>query len=98
MPAGESRIADAELYLGGVEVVHIRAYADREQFAENLELAGIPDAHDRYRYVLGSLATAPSGMTGIFIGWEQLVADLVSAGSSCERKPTASPLSNIGGL
>ncbi|WP_158299787.1 amino acid--tRNA ligase-related protein [Glycomyces paridis] len=75
-PDGGERIADAELYLKGIEVAHVRAYANRDQFEENLRLAGIEDAQERYGYLSEALESAPPGMVGMFIGWERLLTVL----------------------
>ncbi|MDA1360915.1 hypothetical protein O1R50_14890 [Glycomyces luteolus] len=73
---GNERIADAELYLKGIEVAHVRAYADRTQFEENLAKAGINDPNGRFGYLLDALESAPPGMVGMFIGWERLLTVL----------------------
>lgn len=73
---GNERIADAELYLKGIEVAHVRAYADRAQFEGNLGKAGITDPEGRFGYLLTALESAPPGMVGMFIGWERLLTVL----------------------
>jgi elongation factor P--beta-lysine ligase len=73
---GNERIADAELYLKGIEVAHVRAYADRSQFEENLGKAAITDPEGRFGYLLSALESAPPGMVGMFVGWERLLTVL----------------------
>lgn len=77
-------IADAELYLNGLEVVHVRGYADHSQFLENLQHAGLPNLRQRYDYLLPALETAPSGMVASFIGWERLIAVLMGLPSASD--------------
>ncbi|MFF7353193.1 MULTISPECIES: amino acid--tRNA ligase-related protein [Streptomyces] len=79
---GGECIADAELYLGGLEVIHIRGYADHAQFLENLQHAGLPNLRERYDYLLPALEAAPSGMVASFLGWERLVAVLLGLPSA----------------
>ncbi|MFQ6197695.1 amino acid--tRNA ligase-related protein [Streptomyces sp. NPDC000405] len=81
---GSECITDAEFYLGGLEVIHIRGYADRTQFLENLEHAGLPDLRRRYEYLLPALEKAPSGMVASFIGWERLIAVLLGLPSASD--------------
>ncbi|MEU7575462.1 amino acid--tRNA ligase-related protein [Micromonospora sp. NPDC049240] len=81
---GSEFITDAELYLGGLEVVHIRGYADHDQFLDNLQHAGLPGLRDRYDYLLPALRTAPSGMVASFLGWERLIAVLTGLGAASE--------------
>jgi tRNA synthetases class II (D, K and N) len=74
---GTDRICDAELYLAGREVVHVREYADAAQFLDNIRRAGIPDAEPWYGYLFESLRAAPSGLVGIYVGWERLLSVLM---------------------
>ncbi|WP_327129809.1 amino acid--tRNA ligase-related protein [Streptomyces sp. NBC_01727] len=82
--AGTEYIADAELYLAGREVVHIREYADAEQFRQGLKLAGVEEMEGQYSYLLEALESAPSGMVGIYIGWERLLSVLTGQESAAE--------------
>lgn len=84
--AGNERIADAELYLKGIEVAHVRAYANRTQFEENLARAGIDDSRRRFGYLLDALESAPPGMVGMFIGWERLLTVLAGLSSTQEAQ------------
>ena len=81
---GTECIAGAELYLSGLEVIHIRGYADLSQFLENLQHAGVPNLRERYDYLLPALETAPSGMVASFIGWERLIAVLIGLPSASD--------------
>ncbi|MGW2182437.1 amino acid--tRNA ligase-related protein [Streptomyces sp. NPDC001732] len=81
---GSECITDAEFYLGGLEVIHIRGYADHTQFLENLQHAGLPDLRRRYEYLLPSLERAPSGMVASFLGWERLIAVLLGLPSASD--------------
>jgi hypothetical protein len=75
---GVDCIADAELYVAGREVVHVRAYADVEQFRANLKEAGVGGLDERFAYLMPSLHRAPGGIVGVFIGWERLMSILSS--------------------
>lgn len=79
---GEECITDAELYLAGREVVHVRQYADADQFLANLRDSGTPGLDDRFAYLVPSLRRAPRGIVGVFIGWERLMSVLTGAPSA----------------
>lgn len=83
---GVDRIADAELYIAGREVAHVREYASVEQFRENLKLAGVEDMEHCYDYLYGPLEIAPPGMIGIFIGWERLLSVLTGNESAADAQ------------
>ncbi|WP_416485588.1 amino acid--tRNA ligase-related protein [Streptomyces sp. CL12] len=74
--AGTEYITDAELYVAGREVAHIREYADADQFRENLKLAGVGHMEGNYDYLLRALESAPSGLVGVYFGWERLLSVL----------------------
>ncbi|MDX3235935.1 hypothetical protein PV392_09600 [Streptomyces sp. ME03-5709C] len=79
---GEVCITDAELYLAGREVVHVRQYADAEQFLANLRESGTAGLEDRFAYLMPSLRRAPRGIVGVFVGWERLMSVLAGAPSA----------------
>ncbi|MCM0638962.1 amino acid--tRNA ligase-related protein [Cellulomonas wangsupingiae] len=72
-PDGRTVIRDAELHLGGVEVVHVREYAAVDDLAKQAADAG---AAADLGYLNRSGEVAPPGMVGLFVGWERLVAVL----------------------
>lgn len=69
-------IADAELHLGGVEVVHVREYADVDDLISQAAYAG---ALGEYDYVKPYSDAAPPGLVGVFFGWERLTGVLAGA-------------------
>lgn len=81
---GTECIADAELYLSSKETIHIRSYADRGQFLENLDASGVPGLRERYAYLLPIMERAPTGIVGSFIGWERLVSALLDLPSAAD--------------
>lgn len=73
-PDGSTVIRDAELHLGGVEVVHVREYAPVRQLREQAAEAGAAaDLH----YLDRAHGSGPPGMVGLFVGWERLVSVLL---------------------
>jgi hypothetical protein len=73
---GEECVTDAELYVAGREVVHVRQYADADQFLANLRDSGVPGLEERFEYLMPSLRAAPRGIVGAFVGWERLMSVL----------------------
>lgn len=83
---GEQFIADAELYLAGREIVHVRAYADGQQFKAAVEAEQIPGLEQRYRYLPPLLENAPTGLVGVFIGWERLMSLLTGVEAAADMQ------------
>ncbi|MFD7235992.1 amino acid--tRNA ligase-related protein [Streptomyces syringium] len=83
---GTECIADAELYLAGREVVHVREFTDADQFQENLRLAGAEHTAHWYPYLRRALPQAPPGTVGIYIGWERLLSVLTGVESAAQMQ------------
>ncbi len=79
-------IADAELYLAGREVVHVREFSSADQFQENLRLAGVEHTADWYPYLNRALPQSPPGAVGIYIGWERLLSVLTGMESAAQMQ------------
>lgn len=78
---GDDLIADAELHLGGTEVVHVREYADVLTVISQADKHGAPGIYD---YLADRAEVAPPGMVGAFIGWERLTGVLLGAAGADE--------------
>lgn len=72
---GVDWVAEAELYLDGLEIAHAGVFADLDTFLRNLDEAGT--SRDRYAWLIPFLEDAPPGMVKVGIGWERLIAAIL---------------------
>lgn len=85
-PDGTVCIADAELYLEGREVAHLREFPSSDQFQENLRLAGVEHTASWYPYLHRALPQSPPGTVAVFIGWERLLSVLTGTESAAQMQ------------
>lgn len=74
-PDGSTWAAEAELYIGDLEVGHAGVFADHDTFLQNIADAGVSPS--RYDWLVPMLRDAPPGMIKVGIGWERLVTALI---------------------
>ena len=82
--AGTEWIAEAELYIRGIEVAHAGVFADHETFLRNVRDAEVPSS--RHDWLVPMLEAAPPGMVKVGIGWERLVTVLAGGGDAMEAQ------------
>jgi hypothetical protein len=81
---GSTMVRDAELYVGGIEMIHVREYPDVPSLIDQAAHAGALGTFD---YLRDHAGTAPEGMVGLFIGWERLCSVLLGERSAHDILP-----------